>query len=213
MSEAREAWRAANAELDASIASNDSDRNCYGIQKMMNHLRNTWKVMPADLHDAVMLAKIATPSSPSMLAYVSLLWEHCGSAEQMQHQQRRKTCAVLKSMQKCFQRGGVNFGTLSIKGNNQQAKLAERIARIMGELMEQAKRTEASDAIGAEEHSTGDLDDDEAERRAKKPRLLHLQRREYGCMPQEATVSWMSFCLTEARGMQGLQSQTSNTHL
>ena len=165
-----------------------SDRNWYGIGKMLQHVRQKWKLQPADLHDALLHASIAVPKDPSTLAYVSLLWEHCGSAVQMQHQQRRKSIKVLKEILKFFQRGGAYFEALSMKGAGQQAMLAERIARIMGELLQQAKRTEASDAVATETDREDARDSEDAARATKKPRLLHLQRREYGTIPQDASV-------------------------
>ena len=165
-----------------------SDRNWYGIGKMLQHVRQKWKPQPADLHDALLHASIAVPQDPSTLAYVSLLWEHCGSAVQMQHQQRRKSIKVLKEILKCFQRGGAYFGALSMKGAGQQAMLAERIARIMGELLQQAKRTEASDAVATEPDREEAMDSEDAARATKTHRLLHMQRREYGTIPQDASV-------------------------
>ena len=145
-----------------------SDRNWYGIGKMLQHVRQKWKLQPADLHDALLHASIAVPQDPSTLAYVSLLWEHCGSADQMQHQQRRKSIKVLKEILKCFQRGGAYFGALSMKGAGQQAMLAERIARIMGELLQQAKRTEASDAVATEPDREEAMDSEDAARATTK---------------------------------------------
>ena len=144
-----------------------SDRNWYGIGKMLQHVRQKWKLQPADLHDALLHASIAVPQDPSTLAYVSLLWEHCGSADQMQHQQRRKSIKVLKEILKCFQRGGAYFGALSMKGAGQQAMLAERIARIMGELLQQAKRTEASDAVATEPDREEAMDSEDAAQATK----------------------------------------------
>ena len=154
-----------------------SDRNWYGVGKMLQHVRQKWKLQPADLHDALLHASIAVPQDPSTLAYVSLLWE-----------QRRKSIKVLEEILKCFQRGGAYFGALSMKGAGQQAMLAERIARIMGELLQQAKRTEASDAVATEPDREEAMDSEDAARATKKPRLLHLQRREYGTIPQDASV-------------------------
>ena len=84
-----------------------------------------------------------------------------------------------------------------MKGVGQQAMLAERIARIMGELLQQAKRTEASDAVASEMDREDAMDSEDAARATKKPRLLHLQRREYGTIPQDAAVlgNALSSCL------------------
>ena len=195
VAEANTAWRAADAEVESSIEDAVGDRNWYGIKKMLYHIRIKWKLKTEDLHDAVLHACIAPPKSPSMLAYVNLLCEHCGTVEQMQHRQQRKTIIMLKEIQKCFQRGGQYFGAQVLKGKGQHAMFADRIARIVGELMEQAKRTQEGDEAGEEDAVETGMDDEDAARAQKRPRVLHLSRRDYASMPQEAVVSELSLNL------------------
>ena len=42
-----------------------SDRNWYGVGKMLQQVRQTWKLQPAELHDALLHASIAVPQNPS----------------------------------------------------------------------------------------------------------------------------------------------------
>ncbi len=67
--------------------------------------------------------------------------------------------------------------------------LAQRVAGIIGVLVQQAQRTEASDAVATEPDREDYLEDEEAARASNKPRLLDLQRREYGAMPHEAAIT------------------------
>ena len=175
--------------MQAQVTADASDRNWYGVSKMLDHVSRKWKLQPGDMHDALLHASIAVPQDPSMLAYLNMIFEHCSSAEQMQYHQRRKSIKTLKDIQKCFQRGGAYFGSLSLKGKSQQAMLAQRVAGIIGVLLQQAQRTEASDAVATEPDKEDDFDDEEAARASKKPRLLDLRRREYGAMPQEAAIT------------------------
>ena len=188
--EASEAWRKAelrpvsdSVEVRDEAAALEEDENNKVEEAMVAYIRKVLKWTHRELHDALLVAGVAVPPSPSIRNYISALFAQYGNADAgfLPQSFKTHTKAKLQSILRILSRTGLKLGG---KMSDKKGVLAERLARWLNRVVA-AGREGPGGASGGEDDSADDLDE---RPRPQKP-LLVEHAATVGEIPQNARVS------------------------
>ena len=188
--EATEAWRKAelrpvsdSAEVRDEAAVLEDDENEKIREAMVAFIRKDLKWTHRELHDALLVARVAVPPTPSMQNYISALYAQYGSADAGFLPQNFQSHAKpkLQSILRILSRTGLKLGG---KISDKKGVLAERLARWLNRVLA-AGREVPGGASGGEDDSADDL----GERPRPQQPLLIEHAACVGEIPQNARVT------------------------
>jgi hypothetical protein len=141
----KEAEENAHCATEATDTPSTSVLVAKTFLRMRSFLRSTMQLSAADLHDACLALKATPSENVSLLSYFAVLRHFLGSAGDASKPQYRRTHtkAALQEVLRCLSRGKYKIGGL--QGSKQ--KLAERIAYVIGMVIEDARDQESKDEL------------------------------------------------------------------